>query len=412
MTSKATKLNPTLRFQGFSEGWRNIQIEDLVKAKILAKPMDGNHGNIHPKGSDFVKDGIPFVMANSFQNGKVNLKETLKITREQADGLQKGFSRAGDVLLTHKGSIGLTAIVPELEDDYVMLTPQVTYYRVTNPRLLCHRFLRTYFDTAQFQKLLAKLGAGGTRAYVGITEQRSLTLRMPLQPEQKKIADFLTSVDDRIGQLIKKKALLEDYKKGVMQQLFSQQIRFKDDNGNDFPDWEEKKLGELATCLDNLRRPVNATEREKMKGDIPYYGANGIQGYVNDFIFDEDLTLLAEDGGNFDEFSNRPIAQRVTGKAWVNNHAHILRAKPLNMTPAFLFHSLVHKDIRKYINGSSRAKLNKGDMLTIAMIVPNVLEQKKIADFLSAIDQKIESVSQQIAKTQTFKKGLLQQMFV
>ena len=252
----------------------------------------------------------------------------------------------------------------------------------------------------------------GNIPYIVMDTLAGMRLSFPALPEQKKIADFLTSVDERIGQLIKKKALLEDYKKGVMQQLFSQQIRFKDDNGNDFPDWEEKKLGELATCLDNLRRPVNATEREKMKGDIPYYGANGIQGYVNDFIFDEDLTLLAEDGGNFDEFSNRPIAQRVTGKAWVNNHAHILRAKPLNMTPAFLFHSLVHKDIRKYINGSSRAKLNKGDMLTIAMIVPNVLEQKKIADFLSAIDQKIESVSQQIAKTQTFKKGLLQQMFV
>jgi restriction endonuclease S subunit len=188
-------------------------------------------------------------------------------------------------------------------------------------------------------------------------------------------------------------------------------IRFKDDHCNDFPDWEEKKLGEVVTCLDNLRRPVNATEREKMKGDIPYYGANGIQGYVNDFIFDEDLTLLAEDGGNFDEFATRPIAQRVTGKAWVNNHAHILRADPSDMTPAFLFHSLVHKDIRKYINGSSRAKLNKGDMLSIAMTAPDIPEQTKIADFLTAVDRRVEQLTQKKALLEDYKKGVMQQLF-
>ena len=254
---------------------------------------------------------------------------------------------------------------------------------------------------------------GSTFREISLEALRKITVALaPTFPEQQKIAAFLTEVDGRIEQLSRKKALLEEYKKGVMQQLFTQTLRFQDDHGHDFPDWEEKTIDQVAECLDNLRRPVNGAEREKMKGDIPYYGANGIQGYVNDFLFDEDLTLLAEDGGNFDEFATRPIAQRISGKAWVNNHAHILRAKRKQITPDFLFYSLVHKDIRQYINGSSRAKLNKGDMLTIELPVPRLPEQTKIAGFLSALDGKIGAVGEQMRQTQAWKKGLLQQMFV
>jgi type I restriction enzyme S subunit len=310
-----------------------------------------------------------------------------------------------DILMTRTGNTGM--IVTGVEGVF-----HNNFFKITYKDSIARFFLYYFLTHHRTQHTLLKLAGTSTIPDLNHGDFYRISIAVPTLPEQRKIADFLTAVDGRIGQLIQKKALLEDYKKGVMQQLFTQAIRFKDDQGNEFPDWEEKKLGEVAKCLDNLRRPVNATDREKMKGDIPYYGANGIQGYVNDFIFDEDLTLLAEDGGNFGEFANRPIAQRVTGKAWVNNHAHILRANPSDMTPAFLFHSLVHKDIRKYINGSSRAKLNKGDMLMIAMTVPEVPEQTKIADFLSAIDRKIESVATQITETQTFKRGLLQQMFV
>ncbi|MDB4511283.1 restriction endonuclease subunit S [Akkermansiaceae bacterium] len=388
--------NPSLRFSGFTEPWELKPMSQILKLEI--RPIKMKDASVYSLIT--VKRGNRGVVSRGeYEGRKVLVKSQFEV-------------RTGDFVISKRQIVHQACgIVPSSLNGSIVSNE----YNVFGPTEECDL---QYFDYFTFRPqmrhafFLSCVGVHLEKMLFKTNDWLKRKFYFPTLPEQKKIADFLTSVDDRIGQLIKKKALLEDYKKGVMQQLFSQQIRFKDDNGNDFPDWEEKKLGELATCLDNLRRPVNATEREKMKGDIPYYGANGIQGYVNDFIFDEDLTLLAEDGGNFDEFSNRPIAQRVTGKAWVNNHAHILRAKPLNITPAFLFHSLVHKDIRKYINGSSRAKLNKGDMLTIAMIVPNVPEQKKIADFLSAIDQKIERVSQQITKTQTFKKGLLQQMFV
>ena len=112
--------------------------------------------------------------------------------------------------------------------------------------------------------------------------------------------------------------------------------------------WSKNTINECCEILDSQRVPVNSEERAKRKGDYPYYGANGVQGYIDDYIFEGDAILLAEDGGNFDQYADRPIAQWVTGKFWVNNHAHILRAKD-NATDKWIFYSLVHKNILKFI---------------------------------------------------------------
>ena len=234
---------------------------------------------------------------------------------------------------------------------------------------------------------------------------------IPFLQEQEKIGNFLSSVDKKISIVEEKLNLFNQYKKGIMQKIFNQELRFKDENGNNYPEWEEKKLEKIADCLDNKRKPLNSTEREKIKGNIPYYGANGIQGYINNFLFDEELVLLAEDGGNFEDFSIKPIAQYICGKSWVNNHAHILKGKKETLTK-FLFYSLVHKDIRNFINGTSRSKLNKSDMLNIIINLPCIEEQQKIADFLSAIDDKIENISSNLESLKLFKKSMLQKMFV
>lgn len=187
-------------------------------------------------------------------------------------------------------------------------------------------------------------------------------------------------------------------------------LRFKQGDGSDFPVWEEKRLGDVAICLDHKRKPLNSSERLVMQGDVPYYGANGIVDYIDNYIFNEPLILLAEDGGNFESFDTRPIAQNIQGKSWVNNHAHILKTKKIT-NHDYLFYSLVHKDIRKFINGSSRSKLNKSDMLIIPIPLPSLPEQQKIADFLSSIDAKIDTVKRKRDAFERYKKGLMQQIF-
>ena len=273
-------------------------------------------------------------------------------------------------------------------------------------------YITLFFKTNRGKYLLelASPGGAGRNKTLGQKEFENLELAIPVISEQKKIASFFSLIDKKIELQTEKVEELKNYKKGIMQKIFSQELRFKDENGNEYPAWEGKKLGDIAECLDYRRKPLNSSERELIKGDIPYYGANGVVDYVNDYIFNEDIILLAEDGGNFDEFANRPIAQLIKGKSWVNNHAHVLKAKIDN---DFLFYSLVHKDIRKYINGTSRSKLNKSDMLDILINVPNSTdEQRKISKLLGSIYIKISKEQEKLEYLNQYKKGLLQQMFI
>ncbi|GCA95974.1 restriction endonuclease subunit S [Microcystis aeruginosa] len=154
--------------------------------------------------------------------------------------------------------------------------------------------------------------------------------------------------------------------------------------------WKTITIEECCDILDSKRVPINSEEREQRMGSIPYYGANGIQGYIDDYIFDEDLILIAEDGGYFNEFATRPIAYRVSGKSWVNNHAHVLKAKT-GYSQEAVFYSLEHKDIQPFIVGGTRAKLNQSELRSITLNLPvSLQEQTQIATILSTIDRAIE----------------------
>ncbi|GEA15379.1 hypothetical protein E308F_16230 [Moorella sp. E308F] len=163
-------------------------------------------------------------------------------------------------------------------------------------------------------------------------------------------------------------------------------------------DWQYIRIGDCCDILDNQRIPVNSEERWKRQGTIPYYGANGQQGWINDYIFDEELVLIAEDGGYFDEYETRPIAYVISGKSWVNNHAHVLRARKEITTNQWVFYNLVHKDIRFYIRGGTRSKLNQNELREIEIPLCNISEQGKIIKILQNIDNAISKTEQLIAK--------------
>src|SRR5262249_19115265 len=153
-----------------------------------------NHGEIHPKTSDFVATGIPFIMASDLECGRVNLTACAHITEQQARTLRKGFAKPGDVLLSHKATMGRTALVQELSVPFIVLTPQVTYYRVLRPAALNNRYLKYYFDSPRFQQLFATWGQkGSTRAYLGITSQLDLPVIVPDIKVQNGIAAILAS---------------------------------------------------------------------------------------------------------------------------------------------------------------------------------------------------------------------------
>ena len=244
--------------------WRTTTVGQLVIDGVIDSPTDGNHGEIHPKGSDFVKSGIPFVMASDIENGVVNSTNCKFIRESQAEALRKGFAIEGDVLLTHKATIGRTAVVPKLGIPYIMLTPQVTYYRVKNRDELDNRFLKYYFDYKTFQETLALWsGAGSTRAYLGITGQHNLTVRLPKIIPQQKIAAVLSVLDAKIDCNNRINAELEAMAKTLYDYWFVQ-FDFPDANGKPYKSsggkmvynhtlkweipegWQDKQLSQIA----------------------------------------------------------------------------------------------------------------------------------------------------------------------
>jgi len=234
-------------------------------------------------------------------------------------------------------------------------------------------------------------------------------VQIPLPPtrgEQDAIAEALSDVDALLGALDRLIAKKRDLKQAAMQQLLTGQTRLPGFSG----EWETKTLEESTDCLDGLRVPLNETQRAGMRGEYPYCGANGVLDFVNDFVIDDDIILMAEDGGYFDEYEYRPIAYRMSGKCWVNNHAHILKAKS-GFDQGFIFYSLVHKNILPFLASGTRAKLNKSEMKKIEVRLPMDLpEQSAIAAVLSDMDAELEALEQRRAKTAVLKQGMMQEL--
>ena len=173
--------------------WIKYTVQELIDKKYIDSPMDGNHGELHPKVSDYVATGIPFVMANNLSNGFVDLTQCAFITEKQAKTLRKGFARPDDVLLTHKATLGRTAIVPK-GYEYIILTPQVTYDRVHKG--LSNVYLRYYFESNYFQSTLeAFAGGGSTRAYIGITKQCGLPIYLPCESSMTILTYTLSKIE-------------------------------------------------------------------------------------------------------------------------------------------------------------------------------------------------------------------------
>ena len=173
-------------------------------------------------------------------------------------------------------------------------------------------------------------------------------------------------------------------------------------------EWKKVKLGDVCDILDSKRIPIS--EEKRIKGEYPYYGANGIQGYINDYIFDEELVLLAEDGGNFGS-KIKPIAYKISGKTWVNNHAHVLKAKDEIISTDFLLYSLMFYDVTKLITGTTRKKLTRAGMEKITLSIPTLSIQNKITNNLEKIENFIFLRKNQLNFLNELNKSLFTTMF-
>lgn len=212
-------------FSQRGKDWVSNTVQQWVDAGVLAKPQDGNHGEIHPTKADYVDVGVPFIMAADLIGGGVDIEGCRFISRAQASALRIGFARTGDVLLSHKGTIGRVAIL-DTSDDYVILTPQVTYYRSLDSNRLFNGFLYYCLLSPEFQATMNRIaGIGSTRAYIGITKQLDLRLTLPPIDVQQEMATRLRHIDEASNALAgiyeAKQAALDELKRSLLHQAFS-----------------------------------------------------------------------------------------------------------------------------------------------------------------------------------------------
>ena len=206
------------------KGWKVLSINQLLQQSILLDVQDGNHGGSHPKKADFVPEGIPFIMASDISEGQIDAENCYRISEKQYKGLRIGFSKLGDVLLSHKATIGLVAVVTN-DSPEIMLTPQVTYFRLSGLELTSE-YLAAFFKSHAFQIPLKSLAQQSTRDYIGITAQKRLHIAYPEQlDEQSKIAQGLYSMENKLRKEKDYLQILRTEKAGLMHDLLTGKVQ-------------------------------------------------------------------------------------------------------------------------------------------------------------------------------------------
>lgn len=377
------KLQPKLRFTEFEGDWEVRKISDLGEVITGSTPSTSNE--------NFYNGDYLFVSPFDINSGRWIIKTKTTLT---SAGFSKGRKiRKGSTMFVCIGStIGKIA--------------QNKVECITNQQI--NTVVPINFDEDFIYSLLENhspkirmLAAEQAVPLINKTTFSGYILSVPKFEEQTKIATFLSSIDQKLNLLKEKKALLEEYKKGMMQKIFSQELRFKDENGKDFEDWEVKSLGEI--CIKQSSN-ISANKIEDNFGDFILYGASGIYKKVDFYQEKNDYISIVKDGAGVGRLLF------CKGESSVLGTMEILKPKN-EINTYFLYCILSNIDFTKYVTGSTIPHIYFKDYSIERLGLPCLSEQTKIANFLSAIDEKIELVSQQIVDTQEYKKGLLQQMF-
>ena len=333
--------------------------------------------------------------------------ERIKKIRSFTDIAPKNlkFSKGGEVLIPRVGEDPLDfAHCSFLPIPNIAIGEMISVYNTKEDGLFM-----TYYINAVLKKDFARVVEGANVSNLYFRYLEEIEICIPQLQEQRKIANFLELIGEWIENLRAQKESFEAYKKGIMQKIFSQEIRFKDDKGNNFPKWEEKKLGDI---FKNTRGHVLAMPevvKEKTEAyQYPVYSSqtknNGLSGYYKDFLFRDCITWTT-DGANAGDVKYRP------GKFYCTNVCGVLESSDGYANPCVA--EIFNQIAKKYVSYVGNPKLMNNVVSTIKIFIPGSIgEQQKIADFLTSIDNIIESKQQQIAQAEQWKKGLMQQLFV
>ncbi len=418
-----TRKVPKLRFPGFEGEWEEKKMKDISKI------YDGTH-----KTPNYVKEGVPFysvehITANDFSNAKFISNNVF-----QAENKRVKIER-NDILMTRIGDIGTAKLIDwNAKASFYVSLALIKQSDKINPN-----FLSKTISFSGFQKELWKrtIHAAFPKK-INLGEIGECKLLCPSHLEQKQIADFLISIDQWLDLLRAQKETLESYKKGMMQKIFTQEIRFKDDDGKEFPEWDEKRLGEVFSFM-----PTNSLSRSQLNyevgtiknihyGDIhtkfglrfdickealPYINVEIDMSKIKPeaFCLEGDIVLADASEDYKDIGKTIELLHLKDSKVLAGLHTLLLRPQfslAKGFAGSLMNTSFVHDQIMGIASGISVLGVSKSNLSKIDLILPIFPEQQKIADFLTSIDNLIDSKQKQISLAEQWKKGLMQNLFV
>lgn len=388
---------PKLRFKDKNGNaypkWENIKIGEKLKICRGASPRPIDAFITTSKdGINWIKIGDVSPNTNIINN----VKE--KIT---AEGAKKSrFVKKGDLILSNSMSFGRPYILNVdgcIHDGWLLIKDP---YETFNKQYLCY-----LLDTTNVKNQYKKLAAGGVVINLNSELVRSVKVAVPNIEEQEKIAGFLSKVDELINECESEVKDLEEQKKGLMQKIFSQQIRFKDSNNNSYPDWEEKYVNEVC----DISTGKGNTQDKEDNGIYPFYVRSPIIERSNKYIFDGEAVLTVGDG-----VGTGKVYHYVNGK--FNFHQRVYKMSNFNgiLGKYFYYYFSTHfYDRVKKMTAKTSVDSVRLEMISkMTLLIPCQEEQEKIAKVLSKMDELIEEKKALLSNWQQFKKGLLQQMFV
>ncbi|QOD61352.1 restriction endonuclease subunit S [Polaribacter haliotis] len=405
---------PKLRFNEFVDGWSFDKMDNIT-----------SYVDYRGRAPEKSNEGVFLVTAKNIKKGYIDYDKSKEYVPLENYNLvmSKGLPELGDILFTTEAPLGNIA---QVDKQKIALAQRVIKLRGKDK--IENLYLLHYMLSPIYQKLIHRKAIGTTVQGISGKELRKTKVAFPTLPEQQKIASFLTSVDTKIQQLTTKKQLLENYKKGVMQQLFSQQLRFKNDDGLDFPDWEEKKFGEVFNNIGGtaLEKHFSKSGTHKVVSIGNYstegkYNENGQRIILNEktktkLLDKGDLVMVLNDKTSTGDIIGSTILIPENNLYIYNQRSERLICIRSIIYPIYAWFQLNYKEFRNTVfsvsQGGTQIYVNFSEVKKLNIKIPSLKEQQKIANYLSAIDIKIENVQTQIEKTQAFKKGLLQQMFV
>lgn len=404
---KEQKRVPKLRFAEFPEKWKSVIFGDIAtftKGKNISK-------------SDIVDDGQTECIryGELYTDYNEIIEEIVSKTNLPKDELV--LSKINDVIIPSSGETQLDiATASCVLKNGVALGGDLNIVRTKQDGL----FISYYLNSVK-KKDIASLAQGNSVVHLYNHQLKGLKLNLPNLKEQQKIASFLSSADKKITQLQQKKGLLEDYKRGVMQQIFSYQLRFTKEDGSAYPDWKKCKLKEVADIKRGAGSQYLNYVKEKSRG-IRLIRIGDFLGttdpvYVEDtndlerFRLNKDDILIAGTGATAGITFKVP--NKFIGLAFSYNAPRIRTNKACSdYIVYFLKSDIILRQQKKLFAGNAQPFLDTNAIGNFKILLPSIEEQTQIANFLSALDTKIALVQTQIENTQQFKKGLLQQMFV